>query len=177
MSYDFNDLKTLWLSKTFVYKYLRTPLPFSNEMDWNKRVFSDSDIEIFQSLKTHGYDKTAQKYIVPTLPTQDAHQTTNIDEQIEKAVKQQIETLSVQYAQKEKELTDEIQKKDNAIQDRIEQAQKSELLRIEETNEKKEWQKKYESSQYEVRKWMNLFYLMIIFFIVVIFSILFIYTK
>jgi hypothetical protein len=84
---------------------------------------------------------------VPTVHRQDAQQNRNIDEQIEKAVKQQIETLSTQYAQKEKELTDEIQKKNSAIQEKIDQAQKYELRRIEETNEKKEWQKKYEDSQ------------------------------
>jgi hypothetical protein len=41
---------------------LKKPLPFSNDIEKNRRFFNDKDYEIFKYLKEFGTVKTVSKY-------------------------------------------------------------------------------------------------------------------
>lgn len=53
MQYSIKDLETQGISKNLVYEALKTGLPFSKDFIKNKRVFSETDVELFRFYKAH----------------------------------------------------------------------------------------------------------------------------
>jgi hypothetical protein len=53
MQYSIKDLDTQGISKNLVYEALKNGLPFSKEFIKNKRVFNETDLELFRFYKAH----------------------------------------------------------------------------------------------------------------------------
>jgi hypothetical protein len=53
MQYSIKDLDAQGISKNLVYEALKNSLPFSKEFIKNKRVFNETDLELFRFYKAH----------------------------------------------------------------------------------------------------------------------------
>lgn len=53
MQYSIKDLETQGINKNLVYEALKNSLPFSKDFIKNKRVFNETDLELFRFYKTH----------------------------------------------------------------------------------------------------------------------------
>lgn len=53
MQYSIKDLETQGISKNLVYEALKNSLPFSKDFTKNKRVFNETDLELFRFYKAH----------------------------------------------------------------------------------------------------------------------------
>lgn len=53
MQYSIKDLETQGINKNLVYEALKNSLPFSKDFIKNKRVFNETDLELFRFYKAH----------------------------------------------------------------------------------------------------------------------------
>lgn len=192
MHYSIKDLIHQWFSKSFIYDVLKQSLPFSKQFKKNRRFFNEDDIEILKYYKDNGLQKTVLRFwtsdrigdkgnIVQTVwksvQTVWENSPDSSDEKIEKAVKQEVQTVKKQFEDREVELEKMIEQKDQLIKIKDEQAQKYALLKQEEKKEKDEWIKKYDLSQNEKGEWMKRFYnvkmYMMVFLLLLILSVVF----
>jgi hypothetical protein len=53
MQYSIKDLERLGINKNLVYEALKNNLPFSKDFIKNKRVFNETDLQLFRFYKLH----------------------------------------------------------------------------------------------------------------------------
>lgn len=53
MPYSIKDLEAHGINKNLVYEALKNSLPFSHEFIKNKRMFNETDLELFRFYKVH----------------------------------------------------------------------------------------------------------------------------
>jgi len=191
MNYTIKDLKAHWLSKTFIYDALKNDFDFSNEFIKNKRVFNQSDLNIFLFYKKNWTEETVLNF-KKSLPNQDTKQvdlsnknssetvwelfenrSDNMDSIIQKEVELALKTVSKQFKIKETEILKDLEQQKEIVKIRNEQTQKYALLKTEEYKEKKEWIKKYEQEVEKKDQWISKFYTIKLYLIVSILFLVF----
>ncbi len=190
MYYSIKDLISQWFSKNFIYEAIKQSLPLSKQFEKNKRFFDEKDLEILIFYKQFGFEKTVLKYwksdkqkekvidnetVYKTIGTVSKNSFETRSTDVEKIIKNEIETIKEQFKNREEELTEEILQKEQIIKIKDEQTQKYALLKQEEKKEKDEWIKKYDSLQKEKNERITNFYNIKIYML--IFLILFIITM
>lgn len=169
MQFSIKDLDKQWINKNLVYEALKNSLPFSKEFIKNKRIFNDSDLELFMFYKNNWLEKTVSKYW--TVAEKTVNQTvwkqfektekqfnTNQIEDFKKSLVDELETVKKQFLEKESIFKPEIEQKEKIIGIKEEQAQKYALMKMEEQKEKETWIKKYDVLNEEKGEWMKKFY-------------------
>lgn len=169
MQFSIKDLDKQWINKNLVYEALKNSLPFSKEFIKNKRVFNDSDLELFKFYKINWLDKTVSKYwtvaentVYKTVSKQfeenDKQFWNTQIEDLKKSLLDELETVKKQFSEKESVFKQEIEQKEKIIGVKEEQVQKYALLKLEEQKEKEAWIKKYDALNEEKGEWMKKFY-------------------
>lgn len=169
MQLSIKDLDKQWINKNLVYDAIKNSLPLSKEFIKNKRIFNDSDLELFKFYKINWIEKTVLKYW--TIAENTVYKTvwkqfeenikqfsnTQIDD-LKKSLLDELETLKKQFLEKEIVFLQEIEQKEKIIGIKEEQVQKYALMKQEEQREKETWIKKFDSLNQEKGEWMKKFY-------------------
>jgi len=144
------------LNKSFIYDVLKSDIPFSNEKKWNKRYFTEEDIEKFLYIKNNNLEKAIKKYWKNSLKQFEYNSiknNINTDNSADKTVwntdfKQKINELEEVIIEKSKEITrvetwniklneiNKVAKEDKEIE---RQEKNNWISKYEKLNEKYEW--------------------------------------
>lgn len=162
MPYSIKDLAKHWLSKNLIYEVLKNSFPVSNEFIKNKRLFNETDLKLFLYYKEHWLEQSLLQYGINS--ENNDHKTvlktvlTNNEEQLNKPLLEDLETVKKQFMENENRLKLEIEQKEKIISIKDDQTQKYALLKMEEKKEKEIWIKKYEIINDEKNDWIKKFY-------------------
>lgn len=159
MEYTIKELEKKWIPKRKIYQAVDLALPISYELIGNKRIFNDSDLEIFSYYINHWEKRTVEKFwttknlsknnTVPNsnkpVPEPSPNSPEQLNKIIEKQLDERISTVTKQFDLEKTKLTEKITQQNRLIEIKDNKTQETAIQLRDEKKEKGEWINKYEN--------------------------------